>query len=153
MVWTPEPKGWHQKLSQINNLQRHAQASYKAGINCLRQRCSYVGSVIMHSHELTHFSSQKRHTVVIWKTLFLTLIIVIVTVLHVMAPNLVDSEWSCNSLFVCLFVLSLQQFGDVRNRKRLVILSSLCIDTTSWPHLQHEWWYASCSHHYSCWNC
>lgn len=46
----------------------------------------------------------------------------------------IDSEHSirvslANFLSLATF-LSLQYFGDVRNRKRLVILSSLCIDTT-----------------------
>lgn len=29
----------------------------------------------------------------------------------------------------------------------------LCINTLPHPHLQHEWGYASCSHHHSCWDC
>lgn len=29
----------------------------------------------------------------------------------------------------------------------------LCINTLPHPHLQHEWGYASCSHHHSRWDC
>lgn len=31
-------------------------------------------------------------------------------------------------------------------------LICLCISTLPHPHLQHEWGYASCSHHHSCWD-
>lgn len=40
------------------------------------------------------------------------------------------SVYSEHYISVCCHFLSLQYFGDVSNRKRLVILSSLCTDTT-----------------------
>lgn len=62
----------------------------------------------------------------------------------------------CSSLL--LLMLCLVSFFSLRcqemwGRVSIDPLICLCISTLPHPHLQHEWGYASCSHHHSCWDC